>query len=93
MFNARVPLLLAALATGVWGVSHGSAQWQVVIQVVCAVVVSVSIFLAVLAMADSEVLVRDSSSNHNANTAPPQWRLRYSQTNGPSIGVASSQAH
>lgn len=48
MFSAKFLMLYTALAGGVWGVSYGNDQWQVLVQVVCAVVVSMSIFLAVL---------------------------------------------
>lgn len=54
MLNAKFLLLYSALAAGAWGVSFGSNQWQVLIQVICAVVVSISIFLAVLTASETE---------------------------------------
>ncbi|HEX6832944.1 MAG TPA: hypothetical protein VF132_05370 [Rudaea sp.] len=58
MYNARLLLLSSALAAGLWGVAYGIDRWQVVVQVVCAVIASVSIFLAVLGASETEVRTR-----------------------------------
>jgi hypothetical protein len=53
MLNAKFLLLYSALAAGVWGASYGGNQWLVLLQVVCAVIISVSIFLAVFLVGDT----------------------------------------
>ena len=73
MLNAKFLLLSSAVAAGVWGVSYGSNQWLVLIQVVCAVVVSLSIFLAVLMVSETQT-PPDSRSNA---AEPLHYRNRF----------------
>jgi hypothetical protein len=43
-----------ALAAGVWAASPGPDQWQLLLQAICAVVMSLSIFVAVLRFTDGD---------------------------------------
>ena len=54
MLNAKFLLTYAAVAAGTWGASIGPDRWQLVLQVACAVVMSLTIFLAVLRGTEDE---------------------------------------
>jgi hypothetical protein len=54
MLSVKFLLTYAALAAGAWGASIGPDRWQLALQVTCAVVMSLTIFLAVLRGTDSE---------------------------------------
>jgi hypothetical protein len=48
MLSAKFLLTYATLAAGAWGASIGFDRWQLVLQVACGVVMSLTIFLAIL---------------------------------------------
>ena len=54
MLSAKFLLAYATLAAGAWGAAIGPDQWQLVAQVACAVVMSLTIFLAVLRATDND---------------------------------------
>jgi hypothetical protein len=53
MLSIKALLLYSALATGAWSVADGIDQWHLVLQVACAITVSLSIFFAILRATES----------------------------------------
>jgi len=54
MLSAKFLLTYATFAAAAWGAAIGPARWQLILQVVCAVVMSLTIFLAVLRATDRD---------------------------------------
>jgi hypothetical protein len=64
MLSIKALLLYSALATGAWSVTDGINQWHLVLQVACAITVSLSIFFAILRATESaERRVTESRSD------------------------------
>lgn len=53
MLSIKALVLYSALATGAWSVTDGIDQWHLLLQVACAIAVSLSIFFAILRATDS----------------------------------------
>ena len=61
MLSAKFLFTYATLAAGAWGASIGPDRWQLVLQAVCGVVMSLTIFLAILRATDSSDAPTDTS--------------------------------
>ena len=65
MFSAKFLLTFAIVSAGAWGASTGPERWQLLLQVVCAIVMSLTIFLAVLRATERE---RDNATDARSPT-------------------------
>jgi hypothetical protein len=70
MFSAKFLLTYAVVAAGAWGASTGPDRWQLLFQVVCAIVMSLTIFLAILRATerDNGIDARVSTTRSNATS-------------------------
>jgi len=57
MFSAKFLLTYAVVAAGAWDASIGPNHWQLLFQVACAVVMSLTIFFAILRATDADAVV------------------------------------
>jgi hypothetical protein len=65
MFSAKFLLTYALVAAGAWDASIGPNHWQLLFQVACAVVMSLTIFFAILRATDA-----DAADPLDSNNAP-----------------------
>lgn len=54
MFSAKFLLAYAVVAAGAWDASIGPDHWQLLFQVACAVVMSLTIFFAILRATEAD---------------------------------------
>ncbi len=65
MFSAKFLLTYAVVAASAWDASIGPDHWQLLFQVACAVVMSLTIFFAILRATDA-----DTADPIDSNYAP-----------------------
>jgi hypothetical protein len=69
MFSAKFLLTYAVVAAGAWDASIGPDHWQLLFQVACAVVMSLTIFFAILRATEA-----DAADTLDSNTARTRTR-------------------
>jgi hypothetical protein len=69
MFSAKFLLTYAVVAAGAWDASIGPDHWQLLFQVACAVVMSLTIFFAILRATEA-----DATDPLDSNTARSRTR-------------------
>jgi hypothetical protein len=68
MFSAKFLLTYAVVAAGAWDAAIGPDHWQLLFQVACAVVMSLTIFFAILRATDGDA----SADPLDSGDAPTQ---------------------
>jgi hypothetical protein len=81
MFSAKFLLTFAIVSAGAWGASTGPERWQLLLQVVCAIVMSLTIFLAVLRATERD---RDNATD---------TRIPTTRSDATSLGLPHPSPH
>jgi hypothetical protein len=69
MFSAKFLLTYAVVAAGAWDASIGPDHWQLLFQVACAVVMSLTIFFAILRATEADAADPLDSGAESRNPA------------------------